>query len=131
MLSHYQYSFMEAVKKYLYFAGFTTGFWTGKVSPMPLSSTAVWMGGDFPLNRAATHAKHILGSHFSQAECAGLSVFFCYGGFPRVLFQVVFEDHAKDMLKAMADAALPSLLCVSVALVRGNTLCSWLLMRVS
>ncbi|XP_050959034.1 zinc finger BED domain-containing protein 4 [Labeo rohita] len=93
---------------------FTTDIWTSSVSPVSLISlTSQWIDESFTPQRAILHAKQLRGSHTSQAIVHVFEEMLQTWGIPKTLVHVVLRDNAKNMIKAMNDAGLPSLPCVA------------------
>ncbi len=93
---------------------FTTDIWSSSVSPMSLISlTAQWIDDDFKLQKAILHAKQFRGSHTGQAIADEFDVMLQTWGIHKSAVHVVLQDNAKNMMKAMSDAELPSLPCVA------------------
>ncbi|KAL0188436.1 hypothetical protein M9458_015535 [Cirrhinus mrigala] len=93
---------------------FTTDIWTSSVSPVSLISlTCQWIDESFTPQRAVLHAKQFRGSHTSQAIAHVFEEMLQTWGIPKTSVHVVLRDNAKNMIKAMNDAGLPSLPCVA------------------
>ncbi|KAI2668488.1 Zinc finger BED domain-containing protein 4 [Labeo rohita] len=93
---------------------FTTDIWTSSVSPVSLISlTSQWIDESFTPQRAILHVKQFRGSHTSQAIVHVFEEMLQTWGIPKTLVHVVLRDNAKNMIKAMNDAGLPSLPCVA------------------
>ncbi|XP_023662393.2 zinc finger BED domain-containing protein 4-like [Paramormyrops kingsleyae] len=93
---------------------FTTDIWTSSVSPVSLISlTSQWIDESFTPQRAILHAKQFRGSHTSQAIAHVFEEMLQTWGIPKTSVHVVLRDNAKNMIKAMNDAGLPSLPCVA------------------
>ncbi|XP_067283555.1 zinc finger BED domain-containing protein 4-like [Pseudorasbora parva] len=93
---------------------FTTDIWTSSVSPVSLISlTSQWIDESFMPQRAILHAKQFRGSHTSQAIAHVFEEMLQTWGIPKTSVHVVLRDNAKNMIKAMNDAGLPSLPCVA------------------
>ncbi|XP_077101521.1 zinc finger BED domain-containing protein 4-like [Siphateles boraxobius] len=93
---------------------FTTDIWTSSVSPVSLISlTCQWIDESFTPQRAILHAKQFRGSHTGQAIAQVFEEMLQTWGIPKTSVHVVLRDNAKNMIKAMNDAGLPSLPCVA------------------
>uniref|UniRef100_A0A8C5MY44 BED-type domain-containing protein n=1 Tax=Leptobrachium leishanense TaxID=445787 RepID=A0A8C5MY44_9ANUR len=93
---------------------FTTDIWSSSVSPVSLISlTAQWVDGDFTLQQVMLHAKKFQGSHTGQAIATMLEEMFETWAIPKSSVHVVVRDNAKNMIKGMEDAGLPSISCVA------------------
>ncbi|XP_067303799.1 zinc finger BED domain-containing protein 4-like [Pseudorasbora parva] len=88
---------------------FTTDIWTSSVSPVPLISlTSQWIDESFMPQRAILHAKQFRGSHTSQAIAHVFEEMLQTWGIPKTSVHVVLRDNAKNMIKAMNNAGLPT-----------------------
>ncbi|XP_070847165.1 zinc finger BED domain-containing protein 4-like [Chaetodon trifascialis] len=93
---------------------FTTDIWSSTVTPMSLISlTAHWIGEDFTRKNAILHAKQFRGSHTGTAIACVFEEKLETWGIPKSSVHVVVRDSAKNMIKAMNEAGLPSLSCVA------------------
>ncbi|RXN38504.1 zinc finger BED domain-containing 4-like protein [Labeo rohita] len=93
---------------------FTTDIWTSSVSPVSLISlTSQWIDESFTPQRAILHVKQLRGLHTSQAIVHVFEEMLQTWGIPKTSVHVVLRDNAKNMIKAMNDAGLPSLPCVA------------------
>jgi len=93
---------------------FTTDIWSSSVCPMSLLSlTAQWIDDDFTLRHATLQAKPFRGSHTSQAIAGAFDTMLQTWGIPKTSVHVVLRDNAKNMIKGMSDAGLPSLPCAA------------------
>ena len=88
---------------------FTTDIWSSNVCPMSLISlTAQWIDDGFILQRVVLHAKQFRGSHTGQAIASTFEEMLKTWEIPKSSVHVVVRDNAKNMIKAMDDAGLPS-----------------------
>lgn len=93
---------------------FTTDIWTSSVSPLSLISlTAQWINEDFTSRRAVLHTKQLRGSLTNVAIASIFDDMLQSWGIPKSAVHVVLQDNAKNMVKAMTEAGLPSLPCVA------------------
>lgn len=94
---------------------FTTDIWTSSVCPMSLLSlTTQWINDDeFTRHQVTLHAKPFRGSHTSQAIAGAFNSMLQTWGIPKTSVHIVLRDNAKNMIKAMSDAELPSLPCTA------------------
>lgn len=92
----------------------TTDIWSSSVSPMSLMSlTGQWLDKDFTLQRVVLHAKQLRGSHTGLAIASAIEGMLQTWSISKESVHVVLRDNAKNMVKAMDDAGLPSLPCVA------------------
>ncbi|KAK0142029.1 Zinc finger BED domain-containing protein 4 [Merluccius polli] len=93
---------------------FTTDIWSSSVCPMALLSLTVqWLDNEFTLRQATLQAKPFRGSHTSQAIAGAFDGMLQTWGIPKTSVHVVLRDNAKNMIKGMNDAGLPSLPCAA------------------
>ncbi|KAL1249064.1 hypothetical protein QQF64_022382 [Cirrhinus molitorella] len=93
---------------------FTTDIWTSSVCPMSLLSlTAQWIDKVFTVHHITLQVKPFRCSHTSQAIANIFEDMLQIWGIPKSSIHVVLRDNAKNMIKAMADAGLPSLSCAA------------------
>ncbi|XP_073722443.1 zinc finger BED domain-containing protein 4-like [Misgurnus anguillicaudatus] len=93
---------------------FTTDIWSSSVCPTSLLSLTVqWLDDDFTLRQATLQAKPFRGSHTSQAIANALNGMLQTWCIPKTSVHVVLRDNAKNMIKGMNDAGLPSLPCAA------------------
>ena len=91
---------------------FTTDIWTSSVCPM-LSLTAQWIDEEFVRHRVTLHVKSFRGSHTSQTIAGAFDSMLQTWDIPKTSVHVVLRDNARNMIKAMSDAELPSLPCTA------------------
>ncbi|XP_025752745.1 zinc finger BED domain-containing protein 4-like [Oreochromis niloticus] len=77
-----------------------------------LSLTAQWIDEEFVCHQVTLHAKSFRGSHTSQT-CNGFDSMLQTWDIPKMSVHVVLRDNARNMIKAMSDAELPSLPCTA------------------
>ncbi|XP_041843803.1 zinc finger BED domain-containing protein 4-like [Melanotaenia boesemani] len=93
---------------------FTTDIWSSDVSPVSLLSlTAHWIDSDFHLHKAVLHAQEFSGSHTAVALAATFEKMFETWHIPKDKVHVILRDNARNMVKGMTDAGLPSLGCMA------------------
>ncbi|XP_032358832.1 zinc finger BED domain-containing protein 4 [Etheostoma spectabile] len=93
---------------------FTSDIWSSNVCPMSmLSLTAQFINQNFELKRVVLHSQEFSGSHTAEALAAAFSDMFRAWGIPKEKVHVILTDNAKNMVKAMRDADLPSLTCMA------------------
>lgn len=93
---------------------FTTDIWTSSVSPMSLLSlTAQWIDEEFVRHQVTLHAKSFRGSHTSQTIATAFNSMLQTWDIPKTSVHVVLRDNARNMIKAMSYAELPSLPCTA------------------
>ncbi|XP_073331910.1 zinc finger BED domain-containing protein 4-like [Pagrus major] len=91
---------------------FTTDIWTSSVCPMSLLSlTAQWLDEEFIRHHVTLHAKSFRGSHTSQSIAGAFDSMLQTWNIPKTSVHAVLRDNARNMIKAMSDAELPSLPC--------------------
>uniref|UniRef100_A0A8C5PW74 BED-type domain-containing protein n=1 Tax=Leptobrachium leishanense TaxID=445787 RepID=A0A8C5PW74_9ANUR len=93
---------------------FTTDIWSSSVSPVSLISlTAQWINGDFSLQQVMLHAKKFQGSHTGRAIADIFEEMLEAWAIPKNSVHVVVRDSARNMIKGMEEAGLPSISCVA------------------
>ncbi len=93
---------------------FTTDIWTSSVCPMSLLSlTAQWIDKEFVRHQVTLHAKSFQGSHTSQTIAGAFDSMLQTWNNPKTSVHAVLRDNARNMIKAMSDAELPSLPCTA------------------
>ncbi|CAI5676938.1 unnamed protein product [Oreochromis niloticus] len=93
---------------------FTTDIWTSSVSLMSLLSlTAQWIDEEFVRHQVTLHAKSFRGSHTSQSIATAFDTMLQTWDIPKTSVHAVLRDNARNMIKAMSDAELPSLPCTA------------------
>ncbi|XP_026087257.1 zinc finger BED domain-containing protein 4-like [Carassius auratus] len=93
---------------------FTTDIWSSSVCPMSLLSLTVqWIDDNFTLRHATLQAKPFRGSHTSKAIADAFDGMLQTWCIPKTSVHVVLRDNAKNMIKGMNDAGLPSLPCAA------------------
>ncbi|XP_074524912.1 zinc finger BED domain-containing protein 4 [Halichoeres trimaculatus] len=96
------------------FISFTTDIWSSSVSAVSLiSQTARWIDADFQPHSIMLHAKEFSGSHTGQANAEKFEEMFNTWNIPKEAVHVVLRDNAKNIIKGMDEAELPSLPCVA------------------
>lgn len=93
---------------------FTSDIWSSSVSPMSvLSLTAQFINEDFQLKKVVLHSREFAGSHTAEAIAGAFRDMYQAWGIPMEKVHVILRDNARNMEKAMKDAHLPSLPCMS------------------
>ncbi len=93
---------------------FTTDIWTSSVCPMSLISlTAQWIDEEFVHHHVTLHAKPFRGSHNSQTIAGAFDSMLQTWDIPKKSVHAVVRDNARNMVKALSDAELPSLPCAA------------------